>query len=96
MGHAFDEKLKKLDHLSSLHNDFAHLVNAFAHVANRERKFDEEEKMNARASVLRKEASRYGRMYVFNHEHVEEIETMDYDAVIENLKNEIRALAQNL
>lgn len=61
MSQAFDEKLVKLDNVSSLHNDVAHLVNAFANVANRERKFEEEEAMNNRASALRKEASRYGR-----------------------------------
>lgn len=96
MAQAFDEKLVKLDHVSSLHNDVAHLVNAFANVANRERKFEEEEAMNNRASALRKEASRYGRMYVFNNEHVEEIESMDFDAIINNLKGEILKLAQNL
>jgi hypothetical protein len=96
MAQAFDEKLVKLDNVSSLHNDFAHLINAFANVANRERKFEEEEAMNNRASALRKEASRYGRMYVFNHEHIEEIESMDFDAIVNNLKDEVRALAQNL
>lgn len=96
MAQAFDEKLEKLSNVSSLHNDFAHLVNAFANVANRERKFEEEEAMNNRASALRKEASRYGHMYVFNHEHVEEIESMDFDTIINSLKEEVRVLAQNL
>lgn len=96
MAQAFDEKLEKLSNVSSLHNDVAHLVNAFANVANRERKFEEEEAMNNRASALRKEASRYSRMYVFNNEHVEEIESMDFDAIINDLKEEVRVLAQNL
>lgn len=96
MEQEFEAKLEKLSHISTLHNNFAHLVNAFANIANSEHKFKEEEKMSDRASALRKEASRYRHMYVFNPEHVEEIESMDFDAIINNLKEEIRVLAQNL
>ena len=96
MAQEFEAKLEKLSHVSSLHNDVAHLVNAFANVANRERKFEEEEAINNRASALRKEASRYSHMYVFNNEHIEEIESMDFDAIINSLKEEVRVLAKNL
>lgn len=96
MEQAFAGKLGKLPHVSSMCNDFANLIHAFANIAKSELKFEEEEAMNNRASALRKEASRYSHMYVFNPEHVEEIESMDFDAIINNLKDEVRVLAQNL
>ena len=96
MEQSFEVKLNKLSAISALHNNFAHLVDAFENIAQCEGKFDEAEKIGALASALRKEASRYSRMYVFNNEHVAEIEAMDFDAITENLKAEIRVLAQNL
>ena len=96
MAQVFEVKLNKLSTLSTLHNNFAHLVNAFEDIAQSEGKFEEAEKMSAQASALRKEASHYSRMYAFNNEHVAEIEAMDFEAITESLKAEIRALAQNL
>lgn len=96
MEQAFEAKLEKLSNISALHNDFAHLVNAFENVAQREGKFEEAEKISALASALRKEASRYGKMYVFHKEHKAEIEALDLDVINKNLKAEILKLAQNL
>lgn len=96
MEQAFEAKLEKLSLIESLHSDYAHLVFAFANVAQRYRKTEEADKMSALSSTLRKEASRYGKMYVFHEQHKAEIEALDLDAIDKNLKAEILKLAQNL
>lgn len=96
MEQAFMEKVEKLSLVASLHNDHAHLLNAFANIASRMGKQEEAEKINAQASALRKESSRYGEMEVFCETRKDEIESLDLDAILENLKKDVRALAQNL
>lgn len=96
MAQAFEAKLEKLSLIESLHSDYAHLVSAFENVAQRYRKMEEADKMHALSSTLRKEAKRYGKMYVFHEEHKAEIEALDLDAIDKNLKAEILKLAQNL
>lgn len=43
-----------------------------------------------------KEANRYSDMCFHYKEHVSEIENLDFDAILENLKEGARVLAQNL
>lgn len=43
-----------------------------------------------------KEANRYSDMCFHYKEHVSEIENLDFDAIAEKLKEDVRALAQNL
>jgi hypothetical protein len=43
-----------------------------------------------------KEANRYGEMEIFYETHKDEIDSLDLDAILENLKEDVRALAQNL
>lgn len=90
------EKVEKLSLVASLNNDYAHLLNAFANIASRMGKQEEAEKINAQASALRKESSRYAELEVFYETRKEEIESLDLDAILENLKEGVRVLAQNL
>lgn len=96
MEHAFNEKLEKLSLVASLHSDYAHLLNAFANIASRMGKQEEAEEIDAQASALRKESSRYGEMEIFYETRKDEIDSLDLDAILENLKEDVRTLAQNL
>lgn len=45
---------------------------------------------------MSKEANRYGEMELFYETRKGEIESLDLDTFLENLKEGVRALAQNL
>lgn len=45
---------------------------------------------------MSKETNRYSDMCFHYKEHVSEIENLDFDAIAEKLKEDARALAQNL
>ena len=45
---------------------------------------------------MSKEANRYSDMYFHYKEHVSEIESLDFDAIVEKLKEDVRTLARNL
>ena len=96
MSRELDEKLEKLSLVASLHSDYAHLLNAFANIASRMGKQEEAEEIDAQASALRKESSRYGEMEIFYETRKDEIDSLDLDAILENLKEDVCTLAQNI
>lgn len=96
MSREFMAKVEKVYDIHSLHNDFANLANNFRCIAESLGKFEEAKKSREQSSALREEAKRYHDMYFHYKEHRDEIEAMDFDATIENLKAGALALAQNL
>lgn len=96
MSREFIEKLEKVYDIHSLHNDFANLANGFRCIAERLGKFEEAKKSGEQSRALREEGKRYLDIYHNNREHENEIENLDFDAIIENLKKGARVLAQNL
>ena len=95
MSREFIKKVEKVYIISALYTDFAHLTDAFEGTAKSLGELDEAEKIEAQASALREEGKRYLDIYFHYKEHVSEIENLDFDAITENLKEGVRALAQN-
>lgn len=96
MSREFIKKVEKVYDIHSLHNDFANLANDFRCIAERLGKFEEAKKAGEQSHALREEGKRYLDIYFHYKEHVSEIENLDLDAILENLKEDVRTLAQNL
>ena len=96
MEQAFMQKVEKVYDIQSLHNDFANLANAFRGIAESLGEFKEAKKMDEQSRALREKGKHYLDIYVHHKEHVSEIEALDLDAIISNLKEGARTLTQNL